>query len=377
MTRTKRLPSGSRLSLLGLCVALMGCLTMAACEPPAPPELDNPPCLTSNVTPQAGTNIKRIGVSFQLEFSKELEPATISEETIYLVRDEIDISFLRNLESTSPVSESRLPRLVPLNIKSESVQVNGKAATRLTITPTVTLLGDSVYQLVLTSRIRDKLIELDENRRTGSRPLNRCADPTTGVWAGSVDEYKDGYSVVLTYNTEPEPPRPGTPRIVEVMASPPTGQAEYIEVLNDHPSDSLDLCGLFLSDGSTAREIMGFKGAACAKIGPGKRAVIIEPDYDSTGNPYGIPSDAVLLTTKGSATTLLSGGLSSGEPIQLLQGEDLLEQISPSSVSGGVWPSGKSLEKCNAKGPNDGTNWGESGGANGGTAGKANSATCP
>lgn len=360
-----------RSSLLLCGLVWMGC-GLLGCEPPDPPELGNPPCVSGGVTPQQDSTIKREKPSFQVTFSKLMEPSTINEETIYLVRDEMDISFLRNLESTSPVTESRLPRLVALDIKSE--EVDGK--TQLTITPRITLRGDSLYQLVLTRRLRDKLVELSENRRTGSRPLNRCAD-ADGVWKGSVDEYRDGQSLVLDYNTEPEPPRPGEPRIVEVMASPPTGGAEYVEIQNVSKTEELDLCGLILSDGGTPREIADFKGAeTCKKVPPGGRAVIIEPDYDLTGNPYGIPATAVVLTTVGSSTTLLSGGITSGEPVQLLQGEDLLEQVSPSSVSGGVWPSGKSLEKCSASGPNDGTNWAESGEASGGTAGKQNTATC-
>lgn len=354
----------------------MVCCSLAACEPPAPPELDNPPCLSGPIAPQQGATIPRIGGTFRLDFSKLLEPTTLSEDTIYLVRDEMEQGFLANLESTSAVTESRAARLVPLEIKASEVQVNGKPATRLEITPKITLRGDSVYQLVLTRRIRDKLVELSENRRTGSRPLNRCADKTTGVWSGSVDDYKKGFSVILKYNTEPEPPRPGAPRIVEIMASPPSGKAEYVEIQNVHASESLDLCGLLLSDGSSSREIKPFTGTACPKIAPGKLAVILEPDYDIKGNPYKIPSGVVLLTTKGSSTTLLTGGLSSGEPVQLLQGEDLLEQVTPSEVAGGVWPSGKSFEKCDSKGKNDASNWTESADASGGSPGRKNATKC-
>jgi len=357
-----------RIARWAACAFVCG-LCLVGCEPPAPPDGENPPCLTEAL-PKQGTVIPRENVTFTLTFSKALEPETISEETIYLARDEIDLSFLRNLESTSAVTSSRQDRLVPLEIDRGDNK-------KITVKSRITLRGDTTYQLVLTRRLRDALVDLGENRFSGSRPLNSCADATTKIWTGSVDDYKSGFSVILTYRTEPEPPRPGTPRIVESMANPPTGQAEYVEIQNVHASESLDLCGLSISDGGTAREIVSFDGKDCPKIGPGKRAVLIEPDYDIRGNPYGIPSSAVILTITGSSTTLLSGGLSGGEPVQLLNGDDLLEQISPSTVAGGVWPSGgKSLEKCDASGSgSDPSNWGES--ADGGSPGKANTATCP
>lgn len=369
MTTPRR--SLQRAIIGGLC-ALLGGLLLLGCEPPPPPAGENPPCLLEEA-PKQGATIPRENATFRLTFSKKLEPSTVSEETIYLIRDEIDLSFLRNLESTSAVTESRLPRLVPLEIK-----VDGADPNKYIITPKATLRGDSTYQLVLTRRLRDALVDLGENRFSGSRPLNRCADSDTKIWTGSVDDYKSGFSVILSYLTEPEPPRPGAPRITEVMANPPTGQAEFIEITNIHASESLDLCGLSLGDGGSAREIKSFSGGACPKIAPGGRAVILEPDYDTKGNPYKIPSGVAMLTVSGSTTTLFSGGLSSGEPVQLLNGDDLLEQLSPSTISGGVWPgSGKSLEKCDVKGSStDPNNWGESVDS-GGTPGKTNSSKCP
>ncbi len=343
---------------------------------PEHPEPEFPPCV-KETTPKANSVINYQGQFFKVTFSKELEERTLTTEYIYLVQGVVDYYFLRDLESTTPISSTRLPLLVPIKIKKLSKEGE---ATILEITPQVKLKGDTLYSLVLTRGIRDKLRQLDGNRRTGSRPLNVCPD-SQGNWPGEVEDYKKGQSKIITYRTKPEPPRGGIPRIVEVMATPPSGlkNGEYVEIFNADPKKSLQLCGLFLGDSSTSapREIISFKkGAPCKEIPPNGLGVIVEPDYSMSANPYHIPSSALLFTTKGS-TTLLSGGISSGESVLILQNDDVLEKIDPNVVSDGNWPSGKSLEKCKANAPNNPSYWKPSKQATGGTPGTKNTVSCP
>ncbi len=333
------------------------------CFPPEHPAPENPPCL-KEVNPKRSDTIPRKNLQITLKFSKPLEPSTVNSETIYLVEGEVDLTFLRDLESP-PVSEYRLERLVPLDIQLSD------DGTTVTVKAKKVLRGDTIYQLVLTRKIKDKLVKLSENRSTGLRPLNFCPN-REGIWEGSLDDYKRGRSIIITYTTEPEPPRPGTPKISEVMATPSVQNGEYVEIANAHKSQSLDICGLFLSDGQSTREIIPFPGRKCPKIPPGRVGVILEPDYNFGSNPYKIPSGTPVFTTKGSSSTLLSGGLSSGEPVQLLQGQDMLEEVSPSKVTSGSWPSGKALEKCDINGPNDSSNWT----ATAGSPGRVNRAQC-
>ena len=217
-------------------MGFVGCIT-----PPEHPEPEFPPCL-KEANPKANTTIDYQGQSFSVKFSKELEERTLTTEFIYLIQGDVDYYFLRDLESTTPISTTRLPLLVPITIKKSS---KDGQPTVLTITPATKLRGDTLYSLVLTRGLRDKLRQLDGNRRTGSRPLNVCAD-AQGNWAGEVEDYKKGQSKIIQYRTKPEPPRGGIPRIVEVMATPSgVSNGEYVEIFNADPKKSLKLFRLF------------------------------------------------------------------------------------------------------------------------------------
>ena len=358
---------------------------LAGCQlilpPPEHPTPENPPCLESS-TPQGGATLTVTQIpTIKVKFSKELEPKTTTTEFIYLVQGDVDYSFLRDLETPSSITSTRLPFLTPITIKTVSAP---GAATELEITPIDSLRGSSTYTLVFTLNVRDKLQELGENKRTGSRPLNVCPD-ANGNWPGEVENYKRGESQVIIFQTEPEPPRTGIPRINEVMASPPSAissKGEYVEIYNADKSGDLDMCGLFIRNAeNTPREIIAFaKGVTkCPTIKPGGYGVIMEPDYDMTANVYKIPSGVPMYTTRSSSgSTLVSGGLSATQSVTISQGTEDVVSVSPIIVSAsGTWPSSVSLEKCDPNGANQSSNWAESTSTTGGTPGAANSAKCP
>lgn len=344
---------------------------VTSCVPPDPPIPENPPCIKSiDPAPKAGSLLKRENVRFVVTFSKEIEPNTLTVDennaTAYLVSGEIDNLFISDMESP-PLIDSRAARLVRLKLDARVVGAGKEAHTALTITPLETLQGDTVYYLVLTRKVRDKLIALEEGRFSGSRPLNFCPDDQ-GLWRGSLDEFKAGRTERFAFRTEAAPPRTGDPKIVEVMASPPSSisNGEYVEVINAHASESMNLCGLSLGKDpisvENARKIVPFDPTgSCRLLNPGERAVIIEPDYDKVANPYKIPSQVALFTTELSpgsrTTTLFSGNLSASDSVILWDESNRIQHIEPQNVAGGDWPSGKSLEKCNVNGNNDSNNW--------------------
>lgn len=344
---------------------------LMSCNPPDHPTPENPPCLSElTPAPKSGFLLKRENVQFKVTFSKEIEPATLSVEesksTIYLVAGEIDDTFISDMESP-PLIDSRKSRLVRLKLDAQVTGSGSKARTELTITPLEVLQGDTIYYLVITKQVRDRLIALDEGRFSGSRPINFCQDEQ-GLWRGSLDEFKAGRTERFEFRTEAAPPRTGIPKVVEVMASPPSaiGGGEYVEILNAHPTETLNLCGFLLGKDpnsvENARKIAPFDvNGTCRPLNPGERAVVIESDYDKTANPYKIPNNVPLFTTilsTGSrTTTLFSGNLTSSDPVILWDESNRIQYIDPQNVANGDWPSSKSLEKCNPDGANDSSNW--------------------
>lgn len=362
-------------------------MVVVGCEPPEPPTPENPPCLEKlEPAPGNGVVLKREGAVFTVTFSKLIQNDTLSigenNATVYLVSGELDNAFISDMESP-PLIDSRKSRLVKLKLDIKDVGDK----TQLTATALDVLQGDSTYYFVLTRKIRDRITNVGEGRFNGARALNFCADEQ-GIWNGSLDEFKSGRTETFEFRSEPAPPRTGTPRIVEVMASPPTEvstNGEYIEVINAHPSEPLDLCGLAIgkdpASSASARKIVPFEeSGSCRPLQAGERGIIIEPDYDKNANFYQIPNNVqlftVVLSSGNRSTTLFTSNLSSTDKVVLWDGTDRLQSIDPQTVAGGDWPSGgKSMEKCNPDGPNDGSNWKAN---EKGTAGKAPaSGTCP
>ncbi len=364
-------------------------LVVMSCVPPEPPAPENPPCLLGLIpAPKAGTTLKRENLIFKVTFSKLIEPGTLSvaddKATVYLISGELDSTFLSDMESP-PLADSRKSRAVKLSLVTKEVGSGSKKRTELTIRALEVLQGDSTYYLVITRKVRDKLIALSEGRFSGSRPLNFCPDKE-GIWRGSLTEFKAGRTERFEFRTEPAPPKTGSPKIVEVMVSPKSDikGGEYVEIINAPGNGTLDLCGFVLSkdpnNAAAGRKIVPFdENGKCRPLKEGERAVVIEPDYNKAGNPYQIPSGTALYTTVLSSgnrsTTLLSGNIGSGDSIVLFDEGNRVEWINPQLVAGGGWPdAAKSLEKCKVDGPNDATNWKVS---KTGTPGKSPNATCP
>ncbi|MCB9637692.1 MAG: lamin tail domain-containing protein [Myxococcales bacterium] len=325
-----------------------GFFILVACSPPETVGLENPPCVLNVEPDSASTPTISVTPTFRVKFSKVMQPTTLTSEFIYLVRGQADYNFIRDLEA-APVSDSRIPFLVDLDIKAETIDENGVKRTLVTLTPKRSLAGEELYDLVLVRGLRDELRPVAEGdiRYTGSRPLNTCP-AQNDIWYGDLASYRTGETKVFTYRTEIAPPRPGDPQIVEVMASPSLANGEYIEILNASSNESLDLCGLSIGKvGVGGRELAPANGGTCKQIPAGGYAVIVEPDYDFTGNPYQIPGSAVIFTIKQGGTTLFSGNLSSGDTVTLLDGAKELSRADPVAASGGAWPStGKSRERC-------------------------------
>jgi len=353
----------SRRRLFGkgsLCALALLAFSIAGlhCKPLDHPPLDFPPCLEES-KPAAGKQLP-VNPTFQLTFSKKLEDDSIKSDSIFLVRGEVDPLFLRDLESP-PVTETRAKLLALINISPS----DSGDKTVLTIKPKEPLQPDSPYTLVLTKNIRDKLISLSEFRTTGNRPLNQCKD-ANGIWNGGLSSYKTGVSQVLSFRSEP---RKGKAKIVEVMAAPPSDKknGKYIEIINNHASETLDLRGLLIDNGSGApRELRYLRGGG-PLVKPKGRAVIVEPDYSLTVDPHGLSKTGASIYTAGTSTTLVSGGLQTSEPVFLMANQDtVLDQVSPEAVSGdGKWPTGKAYEKCNPDGKNTQSNWKETAGSPG------------
>ena len=97
---------------------------------------------------------------------------------------------------------------------------------------------------------------------------------------------------------------------------------------------------------------------------------------NAPSSSHNIPAAVAIYTTKGSTTTFVNGGLSSGEVLYLYENpESILEQLSPREITSGNWPSRKSLEKCDPDGPNDPDNWRVSTDPADATPGRKNSCT--
>lgn len=350
-------------------VLLLALCTSLHCAPAEHPTPEFPPCVVeSSLSTESGP--VELSPSIVVSFSKELqEPST---NNVFLVRGVVDAYFLSDLESP-PVSSTREELLVPINIKIN----NSGGKTKITVSPKSALQGDTDYVLVLTRAIRDKIQVLSENRRSGNRPLNQCPD-SSGVWLGDLSSYRTGVSSVLRFRTVA---RKGSPRITEVMSEPPNSikNGRFVEITNVDTKDALDLRGLFLDNESgSPREIIPFPGQSTGTIPAGGRAVVLEPDYSMSADPYGLKGRNIrLFTTRGSTSTMLSGGLANDAAILLLQGTSkVLERVSPQDVSqGGKWPKDKSLERCDPRKANNTSNWAPSNAANG-TPGRKNNATC-
>jgi|GEM_PF-974385 len=117
-------------------------------------------------------------------------------------------------------------------------------------------------------------------------------------------------------NCASAPPAPGASFdvvITEVMANPlDEATGEFVELLN-RGLGSVELAGWLIDDGDSSDVLGPFNGGSTV-LGPGKYAVIVDPDY---AGQYAIASDAIVVTTTASAT--LGNGLSTNDPITITE----------------------------------------------------------
>ncbi len=114
-------------------------------------------------------------------------------------------------------------------------------------------------------------------------------------------------------------PDPSGLVVTEVMANPiDEATGEFVELLNigDQP---IDAAGLVLSDGDATDVLAGYLGGPTV-IDPGAYALVLDPDYSGQYDP--LPAGAVLLSVASTAT--LGNGLSTSDPISLLDAGDAL-----------------------------------------------------
>ncbi|MFH1529223.1 MAG: lamin tail domain-containing protein [Pseudomonadota bacterium] len=137
--------------------------------------------------------------------------------------------------------------------------------------------------------------------------------------------------------------------ITEVMANPlDEAKGEFVELHN--PTEApLDAAGLFLDDGDAADALVGWQGGPTL-VPPGGYAVVLDPDYAQTAEPYDIPVGAILLTV-GDAT--LGSGLSVADPVSLTRDSVTVGTYAhPFNPGNGI-----SAERIQVEGDDTADNW--------------------
>jgi hypothetical protein len=156
----------------------------------------------------------------------------------------------------------------------------------------------------------------------------------------------------------------------EILFDPAGAEStdEFIEILNTHPSDTIDLSGWKVGDESLDRLRDAGQGFL---LPPGVFGLIVDPDNLELTSGYRekIPGTAILLTVE--SKTLGNAGLSNSEPetIRLVNARDSC--VASYRYHIGNSP-GYSDEKIDPLGTDDPANWGDSR-ISGGTPGSRNS----
>jgi len=157
----------------------------------------------------------------------------------------------------------------------------------------------------------------------------------------------------------------------EVMFDPAESEYlyEFVELFNLSLSDSIDLTGWSIGDGTGTDQIVTVNNNII--LAPGQFAVIFDPDYFLNEKIYDalVPADALVLTINGS--TFGSGGLSNSVPEKIILFDNAGDTVSSYLYSIDNLP-GYSDEKIDLSKPNTPDNWANSSQFHG-TPGKANS----
>jgi hypothetical protein len=145
----------------------------------------------------------------------------------------------------------------------------------------------------------------------------------------------------------------------EIMYDPAGSEHtdEFVELFNLSQTDSIDLSGWKIGDGTDEDGITNTGQGL--RIAPQQYGLILDADYFEKSNQYEalIPEGALILTVNGS--TLGSGGLSNSraETVTIFDSSHQLiaeYEYSPGNLSG------HSIEKINLSGPDAGENWTQS-----------------
>jgi hypothetical protein len=150
----------------------------------------------------------------------------------------------------------------------------------------------------------------------------------------------------------------------EVMFDPDGSEQtdEFIEIWNSSNTDSYDLAGWQIGDGS-GEDVLADAGKGMI-LSPGQYGLILDPDYfeNSVLYDYLIPETALVLTIDG--PTLGSGGLSNSQPETIILFDPDHSVVSRYVYSTGN-SSGHSDEKLDLMGSDGAGNWMDSAVLNG------------
>ena len=135
--------------------------------------------------------------------------------------------------------------------------------------------------------------------------------------------------------------------ITEVMANPLNeATGEYVELQNIGDA-AVSVAGWVLDDGDSTDALVGFDGGSTT-ISAGGFAVILDPDFDAS---FTVDPGAVWLTAASSKT--LGSGLSTGDPVRLWNGTQLVDSYTlPFDAGNGV-----SVEKESVEDGDQAGNW--------------------
>jgi len=172
----------------------------------------------------------------------------------------------------------------------------------------------------------------------------------------------------------------------------PGDRMEFIELFNNSISESVDLSGWSFTDGDALDQIEAWQRSPGDTIGSGavvccttllesgQFALIMDPEYFSPGEGgWYLPGDGALVLTVGNTT--LGDGLSSGDPVTLINGVG--DSVSTFGTPG--WDDGFpdnpgdgiSWERIDPAGRDNVSNWTVSAAPSGSTPGSRNSRSIP
>lgn len=187
-----------------------------------------------------------------------------------------------------------------------------------------------------------KLTNLNEGDFTllaGSPAIDNGTASPAGATAPDQDYFGGARPSGSTIDIGPhEYPQDLIPIVVisEIMANPfDEGSGEFVE-LHNPGSAGVDVSNWVIDDGDSTDFLRAWAPGGTTVIPPGGFAIILDPDYDDSATPtFAIAPGAVWLTLTGTGT--IGNGLSTGDPVKLSQGQNLIDSYSfPFNPANGV-----------------------------------------